>query len=270
MATFESVILGIIQGLTEFLPISSSGHLIIFPSILGWREHPLAFDILLHFATFCAIILYFRKDWIIILREGLLSVKERKLEGPEHRKLFWNLILASIPAMIFGCMVAKTAEYYFRNPVLVALMLGLFGVVLYVSEAIGKKDKSLRDITWQIALLIGLAQMFAIIPGVSRSGVTISAALALGMNRDSSVKFSFLLGAPIIFAATCYSLLSFEGIKSLLSSPALLYGFAAAFLSSITAIHFLLRFIRRYPFTIFAVYRLVLSVVLVITFLRHS
>jgi len=267
MTSIQAVILGVIQGITEFLPISSSGHLIIFPATLGWREHPLAFDILLHLATFCAIILYFRRDWVMILRGGILSIKERKLSGDTHRILFWYILLASVPVMIFGSMAAKSAEYYFRNPVLVALMLGIFGVVLYVSEAVGRKEKSLEDITWQIALLIGLAQMFAIIPGVSRSGITISAAIALGMKRDGAVRFSFLLGAPIIFAAACYSLLSFEGIREVLSSSGLLWGFAASFISSMAAIHFLLKFIRRYPFTVFAVYRVIISIILAIIFI---
>ncbi|MBL7071647.1 MAG: undecaprenyl-diphosphatase UppP [Candidatus Omnitrophica bacterium] len=263
MTNVESVVLGVIQGITEFFPISSSGHLIVFPYLLGWQEHPLAFDIMLHFATFFAVLLYFRRDWINILREGFLSIRERRIEGNEHRKLFWCIFLASIPTVIFGSMVAEGAEYYFRNPILVALMLGLFGVILYIAEARGKKNKSLKDITWQIALLIGFAQMFAIIPGVSRAGVTITAAIALGMNRDSSVRFSFLMGAPIIFAAGCYSMMGFAKMGGLLPPAVLIPGLISAFLSSMIAIHFLLRFVKRHSFTPFAVYRVVVSVIIV-------
>lgn len=264
MSAIQSIILGITQGLTEFLPISSSGHLIIIPRIIGWKGHSLAFDVMLHFATFCAIIIYFRREWIEIFREGFLGIREKRLMASEKRRLFWGIVIATIPAAIFGSLVAEEAEYYFRNPLLVALMLGIFGIVLYISEVYGGKNKSLRDITWQIALLIGLAQMFAIIPGVSRSGVTISAALALGMNRDSSVRFSFLLGAPIIFAAGCYSARGLAEISNVISWGALLAGFIASFLTSIIAIHFLLGYIRRHSFTIFAIYRLMLSVAIAI------
>lgn len=277
MSAVQSIILGITQGLTEFLPISSSGHLIIIPRLIGWKGHSLAFDVMLHFATFCAIIIYFRREWMEIFRDGFLSIREKRLMASEKRRLFWGIVIATIPAAIFGSMVAEEAEYYFRIPLLVALMLGIFGIVLFISEVYGGKNKSLKDITWQIALLIGLAQMFAIIPGVSRSGVTISAALALGMNRDSSVRFSFLLGAPIIFAACCYSIGGLvlrslgEGglaeINNLIPWEVLLAGFTASFLTSIIAIHFLLGYIRRHSFTVFAIYRLAIAVVIVVVLL---
>ena len=254
MPLLQSIILGFIQGLTEFLPISSSGHLLVLPWIFGWKGHPLTFDIILHFATFCAIIIYFRKDWIKILRE----------------KLFWYIIMASIPAMIFGGIIVLKGGASFRNPMLIAIMLGVFGLVLYIAESYGKKDKSLKDITWQIALLIGLSQILAIIPGVSRSGITISAAILLGINREGSVRFSFLLGAPIILAATCYGLTDLAGIRDFVSYPVLFAGFFAAFLSSMTAIHFLLKFIKRYPFTVFAVYRLAASAIIVMILLGRG
>lgn len=276
MSSIHSIILGLIQGLTEFLPISSSGHLIILPWLLGWKEHPLMFDVMLHFATFFAIITYFRKDWINILRDGFLSIREKGPGGPNQRNLLWYIIIASIPAVIFGSIVGERADYYFRNPIVVALMLGTFGIILYISELHNKKRKPLKDITWQIFLLIGLAQVFAIIPGVSRAGVTISAAMALGINRESSVRFSFLMGAPIIFAAACYSIGGFliqhigagESLQigGIISWQVLLAGFLTSFASSVIAIHFLLRYIRRHPFTTFVIYRLIASVAIVTIF----
>jgi undecaprenyl-diphosphatase len=269
MQLFHFIILGLIQGLTEFFPISSSGHLVILPWLFGLKAHPLIFDIILHLATFCAVIVYFRRDWIGILREGLLSIRERNLKGPIQRRIFWAIIIASIPGVIFGSIFGSIIEDYFRSPMPVAVMLGLFGLVLYAAEIYGKKDKSLADITWRIALLIGISQMFALIPGVSRSGITISAAIALGMNRDSSVRFSFLLGAPIVFAAACYSIGTGNLAKAFESFPwqPLLAGFAASFASSLIAIHFLLKFVRRHPFTVFAVYRLALSAAIIIILL---
>ena len=276
MSIFHSIISGLIQGLTEFLPVSSSGHLVILPWLFGWKEHPLTFDIILHSGTLCAIIIYFRREWVKILREGFLSIKEMSLKGSIEKKLFWYIIIASLPGIIFGGIFGKGIEDYFRNPMSVALILGIFGLVLYISQVYGKKNKSLGDVTLFASLLIGFSQMLAIIPGVSRSGITISAALILGMNRESSVRFSFLLGAPILFAAACYGiggplLQSFnagspEGINQLISWPAVLSGFIVSFLSGIIAIHFLLRYIKRHPFTVFVVYRLVLSLFVVMVF----
>lgn len=271
----HSIILGLIQGLTEFLPISSSGHLVIMPWLFGWEKHPLIFDIILHFGTFCAIIIYFRREWIGILR----------FKDPVGRKLFWCIVIASLPGIVFGSIFGKGIEDYFRNPMSVALALGIFGAVLYISQIYGRENKSLAEITLLTALLIGFSQMFAIIPGVSRAGITISAALVLGMNRESSVRFSFLLGAPIIFAATCYGIGglisqnlfalggsafggSAGGLENFLSWPAVLTGLAVAFLSSMIAIHFLLRYVKKHPFTAFVVYRLVLSLFIVIMLFR--
>ncbi len=259
MNILHSIILGLIQGLTEFLPISSSGHLIIMPWLFGWKSHPLIFDIILHAGTLFAIIIYFRRDWIKILRE--------------KRRLFWYIIIASVPGIIFGGMFGERIESCLRDPMPVALVLGIFGLVLYLSELYGRKNKSLRELTLMAAVLIGIFQMLAVIPGVSRSGITVSAALFLGMNRESSVRFSFLLGAPIIFAAACYGIRELlqlglgaggpGGINQFLSWPAVLAGLFASFLTGIIAIHFLLRYVKRHPFNIFAVYRLAVSVIII-------
>ncbi len=222
------------------------------------------FDIAVHLAALFAIVVYFRKDWTILLREGFLSIRERTLEGPGQRKLFWYIVIASIPVVAFGALVADKAESSFRSPLLVALMLGLFGLILYFSQILGKKDKSLNEITLRSSLLIGVSQMFAIIPGVSRSGITMSSAMMLGLNRESSARFSFLLAAPVILAAAVYHIKDFARINEFLPVHVFLGGFIASFLSSILAIHFLLRYVKRHSFTIFAIYRLVVSIIILI------
>jgi undecaprenyl-diphosphatase len=244
---------GIVQGLTEFLPISSSGHLIILPWIFGLETHPLAFDIILHFGTFFAIVIYFRKEWVRILRE--------------ERKLFWYIAAATVPLAVFGLMIGKGVEEHLRNPMFTAFTLGVFGLALYLSELYGKKDRSLKEITLKAALLIGLAQVLAIMPGVSRSGITITAALLLGMNRESSVRFAFLLGAPIIFAAACYSMTGIGTLSGILTWQETLTGFILSFASSMIAIHFLLNYVRNHSFAAFTVYRLLLSLFIIIALL---
>jgi undecaprenyl-diphosphatase len=225
---------------------------------------------MLHFATFFAIIIYFRKEWVDILRGGFLSVRNRTLKGSGQSRLFWSLIIASMPAVIFGLIFGEKLEHYFRDTIMVALMLGIFGLVLYIAELYGKRNKSLADITWQLSLLIGFSQILAVIPGVSRSCITISAALMLGMNRESSVRFSFLMAAPIIFAAACYGIKEIWQMYELFSWHILLVGFVVSFLSSLTAIHFLLKYIRKQPFTIFVIYRLAVSIIVIVTLFWKS
>ncbi|MDP3788851.1 MAG: undecaprenyl-diphosphate phosphatase [Candidatus Omnitrophota bacterium] len=241
----HSIILGLVQGLTEFLPVSSSGHLILVPWLMGWQENSIFFDISLHLATLFAVLLYFRKDWIHILRN--------------ERRLFWYIIIATIPAGLAGLFLGDRVGEYFRNPLSVAAMLGLFGLVLYAADAAGKKNKSMGMLTLGTTFLIGLAQMLAIIPGVSRSGITMSMALLLGFNRESSVRFSFLLIAPIVLAAGCKGILDMAKIHYALPWAVFFSGFAAAFLSSIVAIHFLIKYIRTRPFAVFVIYRLLAS-----------
>ncbi|MFH0839423.1 MAG: undecaprenyl-diphosphatase UppP [Candidatus Omnitrophota bacterium] len=263
----HSIILGLVQGLTEFLPISSSAHLIALPWFMGWKEHSMAIDVSLHLATFFAVMFYFRNDWIKILREGALSIKEKTLAGPLERKLFWYIIVATVPAVLVALMAGEKIEEYFRNPVSVAVMLGFFGLVLYLADLIGRKNKPLGALTAQKSFLIGLCQALAIIPGVSRSGVTISGGLFLGLNRESAAKFSFLLSAPIIFGAGIYKMDEIIAFGSSSSWVSFAGGFAAAFLSSIIAIHFLLKFIKSHPFTVFAVYRLAAAAALLAIFM---
>ena len=266
----HSIILVLLQGITEFLPISSSGHLIALPWLMKWEGHGVAFDISLHLATFFAIMFYFRNDWANILREGFLSIKEKKIAGPFERRLFWYIFIATLPAALAGLLAHDKVEVYFRNPVYVALTLGFFALVLYWADSKGKKDKPLGMLTSAKSFFIGLSQAAAIIPGVSRSGITISSALFLGFDRESAVKFSFLLTAPIIFAAAVYKAGEIIALTSTSLWASFAAGFAAAFLSSIIVIHFLLKFVRSHSFIIFVVYRLVASAVLLLIFIMRG
>jgi undecaprenyl-diphosphatase len=255
----HSVILGLIQGITEFLPVSSSGHLILVPWLMRWKDPGITFDISLHLATLFAVLLYFRKDWINILREGMLSIKERSMDGPLERRLFWYILIATVPAGLAGLFLGDKVEEYFRNPLSIAVMLGFFGLVLYLADSVGRKEKSMGMLTLGASLLIGASQMFAIIPGVSRSGITMSMALLLGFNRESSVRFSFLLIAPIVLAAGLKGAIDIVKTNYVLPWPIFFGGFIAAFLSSIIAIHFLIKYIKTRPFVIFVIYRLLAS-----------
>ncbi len=244
----HSIILGLVQGLTEFLPISSSGHLILVPWLMGWEEHSMFFDISLHFATLFAVLIYFRKEWAHIL------LKERRF--------LWYIIAATVPAGLAGLFMGDIVEEHCRSPLSVAAMLGLFGLVLYLADFFGKKNKTLETITLKSYFLIGLSQMLAIIPGVSRSGITMSAALLLGFNRESSVRFSFLLIAPIVMAAGLKSVIDIAKTGYVPLSAPFFSGFIAAFLSSMIAIHFLVKYVKAHPFVIFVIYRLFVSAVI--------
>jgi undecaprenyl-diphosphatase len=234
---------------------------------MGWKGQSLAVDVSLHLAAFFALVLYFWNDWIKIIREGLLSIKEKKLAGPVERRLFWYIIIATIPAAAAGLIAGDSIEVYFRNPVFIAAALSLFAVVLYTADLVGRKDKSMKMFTVATSFVIGLFQALAVIPGVSRSGITISGALFLGFNREAAVKFSFLLSAPVIFAAGIFKIHEITAITSSSSWASFAAGFVAAFLSSIVAIRFLLDFVRNRPFTVFVIYRLLASAVLLSVFM---
>lgn len=260
MDMLQSIVLGLVQGLGEFLPISSSAHLVLVPWLFNWTYSGLTFDIALHVGTLIAVVIYFWKDWINLLYKGFTRPKE-----PEG-KLFWYLVLATIPGALIGFVLEDIAETVFRNPVLIACMLILLGVMLYVVDRKGEKQTDVQHISLKTSLLIGLSQALAIIPGVSRSGVTMTAALALGMTREGAARFSFLLSAPIILGAALVK------VPELIANPSLidagfLTGMAVACISGLAAIGFLLRYVQTGTFLPFVIYRfalgaLVLSVAL--------
>lgn len=264
MTTIHAIIFGIIQGLGEFLPISSSAHLVIFPWLFNFPDPGLTFDVALHLGTLIAIVAYFWKDWLNIFALAFGFSKKLKLKSVAMypKGTLWLLVIATIPGALAGYLLEKQAETIFRSPLLVATMLILAGLVLFYLDKIGKKNISLERISFSSAILIGLSQAVAIIPGVSRSGATISAALALGFDRISSARFSFLLSAPIIFGAT---ILKFPELLRNFSS----FEFVAiisATISGIFAIAGLLKFIERVSYKLFFWYRLAFALIIVLVF----
>ncbi len=196
MGIFESIVMGVLQGLGEFLPISSSAHLVLAPWLFNWEDPGLTFDIALHFGTLIAVVIYFWKDWMVLVRKGFSHA------GGTEGRLFWFLVAATIPGAIAGYLLEHKAETVFRSPILIASMLIIMGLILYWADQHGSKRDGLKSIRFWEALLIGFSQALAIIPGVSRSGITMTTGLLLGLNREATARFSFLLSAPIIFGAS--------------------------------------------------------------------
>lgn len=248
MNVFWAIILGIIQGLTEFFPISSSAHLTLTPWIFNFPDPGLSFDIALHAGTFFAIITAFWLDFKVMAKA--LTIKESSFE----KKMVLFLLLTSIPGAVFGFLLEDKAETIFRSPVLVASALLVFAGILWAVDKYAPKKDEVEAMTPLKSFLIGLSQALAIIPGVSRSGATITAGRALGFSRQTAAKYSFLAAAPIIFGASVYGLRKVP-MGELLSLNWVL-GFAAAFFSSIWAMRFLLRYVKDKNYDIFVWYRI--------------
>ncbi len=262
MSVLQAIILGIIQGLGEFLPISSSAHLILVPWFLGWQESGLAFDLALHLGTLIAVTIYFFKDLVNLAVEGLT-----KGTKTPTGKLGWGIVLGTIPGVIFALIMEDRVDELFRgNYLLIGILLAVVGGILYYVDRIGAKRRSIDDIRVWDVFLIGCAQALAIIPGVSRSGATITAALLLGLERESAAKVSFLLGWPIILGG---AVLVLKDIDPSMLTPAFFAGIAAAAISGYAVIAFLLEYLRRGTFLLFAGYRAVLAAITILfVFLR--
>ena len=250
MGLTEALILGIVQGLGEFLPISSSAHLVLTPWLFGWHDPGLGFNVALHLGTLAAVVAYFWRDWLSLVLNGLKGAKNR--EG----RLFWYLAAATIPGALAGAALEHYAETVFRTPLLVGVMLIVMGVILYVADHYGARARGIYQVGWRDALLIGVSQAFAIIPGVSRSGATISAARFLGLEREAATRFSFLLSVPIIFGAGVFSLRDI-GVSDL--TLPFWVGVITSAVTGFAAIAFLLRFVITRNFDIFVWYRVILG-----------
>lgn len=257
----EVIILGIIQGIAEFLPISSSAHLIIFRDVFHIGESisnqiGMTFDIALHFGTLLAIAVYFFKDFWNMFMQGVTKGCKTK-DG----KLFWYLVLATIPAAIFGVLFEETIENAIRtNYVLIAVALALMGIIIYIADHFSKTEKSLDTMHWKDALFIGCAQVGALIPGFSRSGTTIAAARVFKFNREDSAKFSFYLSAPVVCGAVVLSLFKSGTIDLIMANlSTFVIGLLVAFIAGLVCIEFLLKYIKKHDFQVFMWYRIVLA-----------
>lgn len=267
MTAAHAILLGLVQGLGEFLPISSSGHLIVVPWLLGWEDHGLAFDVALHLGTLLAVVAAFARDWWTLLSAGIGGLlKGRPFAEPEARTL-WRLALASVPGAVVGLLLDHWAETTFRAPLLVAFNMAFLGLVLLLADR-KASSKGGAEVSTRDALLIGLAQAAAIVPGVSRSGSTISAALFLGYERRDAARFSFLLATPITLGAVLVK------IPKLLAAggggAALGWGMATAAVSGFVAIVFLLRLVRTSSYRPFAYYRWAFALVVVAVALART
>lgn len=266
MIMFHAFVLGLVQGLGEFLPISSSAHLIITPWLFGWEDPGLGFDLALHWGTLFAVILYFRSDVWNIAKGFFHSLmpSTRDLKNNIYQKLSWLIIIASIPGAIIGKLLEEQAESVLRSPLLIVFTMSGMGVVLFLADKLGAKLKNLDKITPLHALLVGVSQALAIIPGVSRSGSTITTGLALGFKRADAARFSFLMSIPIIFGA---GLLKIKDFGTGVSTPELMVGFVTAAISGFLAIKYMLKYLANRDYKIFVWYRLAFAAVILIVYL---
>jgi len=266
MEFIHLLILSIIQGLTEFLPISSSAHLILLPLIAGWQDQGLAIDIAAHLGSLCAVILYFRKDLGRVVNAGLSAAAKRQCDTMDG-KLFWCIVIASPPVLIAGFLLRDMVANYLREPLIIALASIGFGLLLWAADIKGDRNRALDAVTWRDAILIGLAQTLALVPGTSRSGVTITAALILGLDRIAAARFSFLTAIPIILAATGYEVLQLirTGATIDIINFITVAGFSA--ISAMLAIHYFLRFVEQVGMLPFMIYRVIFGAVLLALFI---
>ncbi len=261
MSSIQAMILGIVQGLTEFLPVSSSGHLNLFPWILGWQEMPESFDVALHIGTLLAIVVYFFKDWIKLFVGGYNQTIKKKpsLEG----KIFWYLVLSTIPAGILSLILDKivgkiVGDNLNLEMILIAIALIVMGIILYVVDKKSKSNVSYEKITFKQSLIIAMSQAIAAaFPGTSRSGVTMTTARYLGLDRESAAKYSFLLATPITFAAIIFDLGSFT-----FDLPFFI-GIITSFIVGFLVIKFLLDYLKKGSFKVFAVYRVIIGILVI-------
>jgi undecaprenyl-diphosphatase len=258
MTIFQAIVLGLLQGLAEFLPISSSAHLALAPFLFGWEDPGLAFDVALHVGTLVAVLWYFRDQWVALTRAGIAILRSRRIEGPEQWRVVF-LVIATIPAAIAGVLLEEYAETVFRAPAITAIALMVLGVILWAVDRYARRDRPLESMTWRDALLIGLAQVCALVPGVSRSGSTMTAGRLLRLDRQSAAVFSFLMSMPVTAAAAVLKVP--EAVREHGLDAPMIAGVLAAGISSWLAIAVLLRYLARHSFGVFAVYRLVLGVV---------
>ncbi len=263
MDLVQAVTLGVVQGLTEFLPISSTAHLALVPWLFGWKDPGLTFDIALHIGTLIAVLVYFRADLFNMAMAWLKSFTARDKADP-YQNLAWLVVWGSIPAVIAGVLLDDLVETTFRSPYVIAAMLIGVGVLIAIAERLTAKTRTWQEMTLKDALLIGVAQACALIPGTSRSGATITMGLFLGMQRPDAARFSFLLGFPVILGSVVFKL------KDVASDPALTamvpmmgVGILASAVSGYFCIAYLLRFLATQTMTVFVVYRILLGLAII-------
>jgi undecaprenyl-diphosphatase len=270
----QALVMGVVQGLTEFLPVSSSGHLIIVPFLFGWNDAfitSLEFSVMLHLGTLVALLVYFRNDWLRLVPAGLAALRDRSFHDDEDRRLAWLLVASTIPAAVIGLLFGDLFETTFRSVGLVAVTLVVGGVILLFADRFGAKSRGVEDVTFPIAIGIGAAQALALIPGISRSGISISAARMVGLDRESAARFAFLMATPITAGAGLFEARKLLAGESGLQFDALplVVGMVAALVSGLIAIRFMLSYLRSQSLDVFVWYRFVLAAIVLIVWLAR-
>lgn len=274
----QSLVMGIVQGLTEFLPISSSGHLILVPYLLNWDDafiRSLAFSVALHAGTLGALLVYFRSDWLRLVPAGLAALRDRSFAGDKDRRLAWLIVISTIPGAVAGVLLNDPIDNLFHplngTPAVgaVAIMLVVAGAVLWIADRWGSRTRDLDHLSIGGAIGVGVAQALALVPGVSRSGISMSAGMFAGLDRGDAARYSFLMATPITALAVAYE--AFKLVKGeagvAVEVGSLVVGIATSFIFGVLAIALLLRFVRTHSFNVFVAYRVVLAVVVLAVFL---
>lgn len=267
MTVIQGIILGIVQGLTEFLPISSSGHLNVFPWIFNWEVLSEGMDVALHIGTLLALVIFFFKDWLNLLKAGYKKVVKK--EDSKEGKIFWYLVIATIPAGILSLVLDKVSDKIIGEDInfqmaIIAITLIVMGILLYIADKKSKSTTNYENLSLKQSILIGASQAIAAaFPGVSRSGITMTIARFLKVDRESAAKFSFMLAMPITLAAVIFDLANFT------FDLAIILGILASFITGVIVIKFLMDYLKKGSFKIFAIYRIIFgAIILGIYFLR--
>lgn len=257
MTLIQVVILAIVQGLTEFLPVSSSGHLVLVPYLFAWADQGLAFDVAVHFGSLAAVCIYFRKDMASILAGGMRLLGDN-ITTPESR-LAQAIALGTVPAALAGLLFASWIEANLRDPLVIVYTLSGFGILMAIADRVGRRERNISGVGFRDAAIIGFAQALSLVPGTSRSGVTITAARFLGFGRQDAARFSFLLSAPVIFLAAMYKLVALILGDAAVAWGQLGLGALLACVVAYLSIEFFMRIVTRIGLAPFAIYRLILA-----------
>jgi undecaprenyl-diphosphatase len=260
----QAIVLAIVQGLSEFLPISSSGHLILLPHFFGWEDQGLAFDVALHIGTLIAVVVYFRRPLTAMTLAWFTSLKRR--EATPDSRLAWCVILGTVPVGLVGLAFGGAIEENLRNPLFVAGTLTFFGILMWLADKLGRQSLDEYSVGWRQAVIIGCAQALALMPGTSRSGITITAGLGLGLTRSAAARFSFLLAVPGIALAGAYELLKLLAANEAVDWQMMSLGLVVSAITGYACIHVLLKVIEKIGLLPFTLYRLLIAAIIVLHF----
>lgn len=260
MEAMHALVLGIVQGITEFLPISSSAHLILTPVFTGWRDQGVTFDLTVHIGTLLAVVIYFRRDIAVLAHDMLLSMRDRRHTG--QSRLGWAIIMGTVPAGLAGLLLLDLIDDQLRSVWVIFATTLLFGLLLGAADFFGARRRPLSALGWKDVLLIGMAQALALIPGTSRSGATITAGLLLGLTREAASRFSFLLAIPITALAATATLVEAVQAQAAIDWPVFFVGGLTSFVTALLAIHYFLKWLNRFGMWPYVLYRLGLAAVI--------